>query len=142
MNAFDLNIEGKKKANYLASINKVDIYYEVGNLDELHYKKENFDAVALIYAHFTSQIKNIYNQTIETYLKKSGVIIFEAFSKNRIKYQKINPNVEGPQDLDVLFSIDEIKLFFFNYEIIELVKKKRCLLADRPLSLLTLLNHK
>jgi len=124
VNAFDLSIEGKKKADYLASINKVGIHYEIGNLDELHYQKESFDAIALIYAHFPPLIKNIYYQTIETYLKKGGVIIFEAFSKNHITYQNKNPNVGGPNNTEMLFSVNEIGSYFANYQILELVEKE------------------
>lgn len=124
VNAFDLSVEGKKKADYLASINKVDINYEIGNLDELHYQKESFDAIALIYAHFPPQIKNLYYQTIETYLKKDGVIIFEAFSKNHITYQNLNPNVGGPSNIEMLFSVNEVQSYFANYQILELVEKE------------------
>jgi SAM-dependent methyltransferase len=124
VNAFDLSIEGKKKADYLASINKVYINYEIGNLDELHYQKESFDAIALIYAHFPPQIKNIYYQTIETYLKKGGVIIFEAFSKNHNTYQNMNPNVGGPNNNEMLFSVNEVQSYFANYQILELVEKE------------------
>ena len=124
VNAFDLSIEGKKKADYLASINKVYINYEIGNLDELHYQKESFDAIALIYAHFPPQIKNIYYQTIETYLKKGGVIIFEAFSKNHNTYQNMYPNVGGPNNKKMLFSVNEVQSYFANYQILELVEKE------------------
>jgi SAM-dependent methyltransferase len=124
VNAFDLSIEGKKKADYLASINKVDINYEIGNLDELNYQKESFDAIALIYAHFHPQIKNLYYQTIETYLKKGGVIIFEAFGKNHMTYQNMNPNVGGPNNTEMLFSVNEVQSYFTNYQILELVEKE------------------
>ncbi|MBD3750767.1 MAG: class I SAM-dependent methyltransferase [Sphingobacteriales bacterium] len=124
VSAFDLSLEGKKKAEYLANINQVKIDYRLGTLEELNYQQNYFDAVAFIFAHFPAQIKGDYYTKIGGFLKKDGIIILEVFSKNHIQYQKINPNIGGPQDVDILFSIDEVKLFFPNYEIIELVEKE------------------
>src|SRR5215510_10066513 len=52
VSAFDISSEGKKKALKLAELNKVNIDYQVGELNSLNYHKEQFDAIALIYAHF------------------------------------------------------------------------------------------
>jgi hypothetical protein len=41
-----------------------------------------------------------------------------------------NEKVGGPQDLDTLFSIDEIKSDFQNFEVIELEEKKFNLTKD------------
>ena len=56
-------------------------------------------------------------------MKKNGIIIFEAFSKKNIDYVTANEKVGGPKDIESLFSIDEIKLDFPNYTIIELVEQ-------------------
>ncbi|MEP2669417.1 MAG: class I SAM-dependent methyltransferase [Cyclobacteriaceae bacterium] len=114
--AFDISIEGQKKAFHLAEKNKVKIEYAVGELQTLNYKPHQFDAIALIYAHFPAGIKSSYHKTLDTYLKKGGVIIFEAFSKRNIDYVTKNEEVGGPRDIATLFSIDEIKSDFSNYE--------------------------
>ena len=124
VSAFDISAEGKKKALRLAAINNVTIDYQVGELQALNYKTEQFDAIALIYAHFPAEIKSIYHQTLGKYLRKGGFIIFEAFSKKHIDYNTANEKVGGPKDIAMLFSIDEIKSDFVNYEIIELVEKE------------------
>jgi len=41
-------------------------------------------------------------------LKPGGTIILEGFSKAHRDYQRKNPTVGGPQDEQVLFSIEEI----------------------------------
>jgi hypothetical protein len=61
---------------------------------------------------------------LDKYLRKDGIIIFEAFSKNHLAYVTKNEKVGGPRDIQSLFSIDEIKSDFANYEIIELVEKE------------------
>ncbi|MFB3388186.1 class I SAM-dependent methyltransferase [Flavobacterium sp. LAR06] len=118
--AFDISEEGKNKALKLAEANNVKIDYKVGELETLNYQPEQFDAIALIYAHFPAEIKSHLHKTLETYLRKGGVIIFEAFSKKHLEYLEINDKVGGPKDIESLFSIEEIKADFPNYEIIQL----------------------
>ena len=124
VSAFDISEEGKKKALQLAARNQVTIDYEVGEIQTLKYNPEQFDAIALIYAHFPADIKSSYHKTLDKYLRKGGVIIFEAFSKNHLDYISKNEKVGGPTDLAMLFSIDEIRSDFANYNIVELAEKE------------------
>lgn len=124
VSAFDISNEGRRKAIRLAKKNNVTIDYRVGALETLHFKEGQFDAVALIYAHFPADIKSVYHKTLNNYLKVNGIIIFEAFSKKHIDYVTANEKVGGPKDIESLFSIEEIISDFPNYEIIELVEKE------------------
>ena len=96
----------------------------MGELQTLEYSNNQFDTIALIYAHFPADLKSIYHHTLDKYLRKNGMIIFEAFSKRHIDYIRKNEKVGGPKDIAQLFSIDEIKSDFANYEIIELEEKE------------------
>lgn len=124
VSAFDISAEGKNKALKLAEANDVAIDYLVGELETLNYQEEQFDAIALIYAHFPAAIKSSIHKTLETYLRKGGVIIFEAFSKKHLEYLAINDKVGGPKDIESLFSIEEIQSDFPDYEIIQLEEKE------------------
>jgi len=124
VSAFDISAEGKNKASRLAATNNVTIDYQVGELQTLDYKPDQFDAIALIYAHFPADIKSLYHKTLDKYLRKNGVIIFEAFSKSHLDYISKNEKVGGPTDLAMLFSMDELRSDFANYEIIELEEKE------------------
>lgn len=124
VSAFDISVEGKNKALRLSETNNVTIDYQVGELQTLNYYTEQFDAIALIYAHFPADIKSLYHKTLDKYLRNKGVVIFEAFSKRHIEYITRNETVGGPKDIAMLFSIDELELDFVNYEIIELVEKE------------------
>jgi 2-polyprenyl-3-methyl-5-hydroxy-6-metoxy-1,4-benzoquinol methylase len=121
--AFDISQEGQKKANLLAEKKGVSIDYQVGPLEELSLEAGQFDAIALIYAHFPAKIKSAYHQKLDTLLKKGGTIIFESFSKKHLAYVLADEKVGGPKDIDSLFSIDEIKADFPNYTIVELVEQ-------------------
>lgn len=124
VDAFDISTEGKNKALKLAETNNVTIRYQVGELESLNYQTEEFDAIALIYAHFPAEIKSATHKQLDKYLRKGGIIIFEAFSKKHLEYLAKNDKVGGPKDVESLFSIEEIKADFHDYEIIELVEKE------------------
>jgi 2-polyprenyl-3-methyl-5-hydroxy-6-metoxy-1,4-benzoquinol methylase len=124
VSAFDISKEGQNKAITLAKKNNVTIDYKVGDLQTLDFEPEQFDTIALIYAHFPADIKSFYHKAFDKYLKTDGIIIFEAFNKKHIEYVTANAKVGGPEDIETLFSIDEIKSDFPNYEIIELVEKE------------------
>jgi 2-polyprenyl-3-methyl-5-hydroxy-6-metoxy-1,4-benzoquinol methylase len=120
VSAFDFSKEGKKKATQLAEKQQVKIDYQVGELQSIKYQPNEFDAIALIYAHFPANKKSNHHKKLTSYLRPGGVVIFEAFSKNHLKYVTENPKVGGPKDVASLFSIEEIKSDFSNCEIIEL----------------------
>jgi len=118
--SFDLSTEGKTKALELAREKQVTLNYEVGNLEQLDFEKDSFDAIGLIYAHFAAGKKSVFHQKLNKYLKPGGIVIFEAYSKNNLELQKLNPKAGGPKDIDMLFSTAEIIADFTGYEIIVL----------------------
>lgn len=122
VSAFDISSEGKNKALKLAEKNNVTIDYQVGELSALDYKPEQFDAIALIYAHFPAAIKSSIHKLLDKYLRPGGVIIFEAFSKKHLEYLAKNEKVGGPKDIESLFSIEEVQLDFSNYDFLELAE--------------------
>jgi len=122
--AFDISEEGRNKALRLAENNNVSIDYQVGELETLDFEENQFDAIALIYAHFPAMIKSEIHKQLDKLLKKDGIIIFEAFSKKHLEYVTKNEKVGGPKDIESLFSVEEIKADFPNYEIIKLEEKE------------------
>ena len=122
--AFDISSEGKKKALQLAEKNRVVIDYQVGELEALNYKEGQFDAIALIYAHFPAEIKSQIHRSLDKYLRNGGYIIFEAFSKKHIDYLAKNEKVGGPKDIGSLFSIEELQADFGNYDVLQLEEKE------------------
>lgn len=124
VSAFDISREGQRKAIELAGRKQVAINYQVGELNSLGYKEGQFDAIALIYAHFPPEIKSAMHLSLDKYLRSGGVVIFEAFSKKHLEYIAKNEKVGGPRDIESLFSVEEIKNDFRNYEIIELEERE------------------
>jgi hypothetical protein len=122
VSAFDISEAGREKALKLATKKNVSIDYALGELPNLGYQVEEFDAIALIYAHFPPNIRAGYHKLLNSYLKKGGTIIFEAFSKDHQAFKKKNPKVGGPNNEDYLFSLEELQTDFATVEFLELKK--------------------
>ena len=119
--AFDISTEGRAKALRLAAENGVSIDYQIiPDLATAPYAAQQFDAIALIYAHFPAAIKSQLHRALDAFLRPGGVVIFEAFSKHHLEYQARNPSVGGPKDEPSLFSLEEIRADFSNYTFREL----------------------
>lgn len=120
--AFDFSEKGKEKADQLAKAKGVKIDFTVQSFLEENYEKEFFDMIGLTYVHFPPNIKTEMHKRLDSYLKIGGHIIFEAFSKEHLALSKENPEAGGPKNIDMLYSIEDIKADFQNYEIIVLEK--------------------
>lgn len=122
--AFDQSTEGKRKAELLARRNGVTITYTVSTLEDISYPVHAFDAIALIFAHFAGDEKLSYLQQLATYLKPGGRLIFEAYSKNHVRFNRVDPKVGGPPDERMLYSADDLKNAFDGFEILELSEEE------------------
>lgn len=124
VSAFDFSTKGKENADGLAAEKKVKIDYQINAFQEEDYPPASFDAICNVFVHFEPEIKSKMHQRLDRYLKKGGIFILEAFSKSHRELSKVNPKVGGPPNADHMYSIEEIKQDFKNYEIIELEAKR------------------
>ena len=120
--AFDISEEGRRKALELAKKENVTLNYEVGNFAELLLTQNNYDAIGLIFAHFPPEIKTQFYKKMMELLKPGGLVILEGFSKENLELKKANPQIGGPGQLELLFSLEEIKADFPSLEILQLEK--------------------
>ncbi len=124
VSCFDISIEGKKKAEKLSKEQGVQLDYQIGDINIVDYQESQFDAIGIIYAHFGKEDKAYYYSKFNSFLKKGGYVILEVFSKKHIDYVGRDERVGGPRDLDTLVSIEEIKTYFPDYQIIVLEEKE------------------
>jgi len=120
VSAFDQSSEAKKKALKLAENRGGSVDYSVCDIKEAPNKIEQFDALVLIFVHFPATVKSQFNNLLSSYLKKGGLVIIEAFSKNNLPFVMENPKVGGPRDAEMLCSKEEIVRDFPDFEIIRL----------------------
>jgi len=119
----DISNEGKLKALKLAEQNNVNVNYLVGELSEFEFEENSFDVVALIYAHFTPNLRFQYHKKVTSYLKKGGFLVLEGFSKEQLKINEENATELGPKNLNMLYSLEDIKSDFSNLETIAFKKE-------------------
>lgn len=122
--SFDLSVEGQSKALQLAREHHVALAYIVSDLEQLQFERETFDAIGLVYAHFSADKKSLFHRKLNDYLRPGGIIILEAFSKSHIHLNKLNPKVGGPTDINMLYSKSEIIADFGNYEVLMLEEEE------------------
>ncbi|MDO4682455.1 MAG: class I SAM-dependent methyltransferase [Lautropia sp.] len=120
VSAFDISTAGREKALKLAAEAGVDVHYQVGELPGLAFEPASFDALALIYAHFLPHLKSGYHRHLASLLRPGGTVIFEAFSKEHLAYRNRDSRVGGPADLASLFSEEEIRQDFQDFEVLTL----------------------
>src|SRR5690554_1494790 len=118
--AFDISEAGKKKALQLAAKEGVSIAYAVGDFLELDIVNQQYDAAALIFAHFPPSLLSKYHKEIGALIKPNGLVVLEGFSKNHIAYQEKNPKVGGPKHIDLLFSKEAIAADFADFDVLYL----------------------
>ncbi len=124
VSAFDISTEGQRKALLLANDEKVSIHYEVGNFYDLELINRKYNAAALIFAHFPPPVLSAYHQKIGELLQPGGIIILEGFSKNNLPLKQKNPKIGGPNNIDMLFTKEQIARHFSDFETLQLEESK------------------
>jgi len=107
VDAFDQSTVAKLKAEKLARKNSVSINYSNVDLDKFNPQKNNYDCAAIIFIHLPPQVRTEFHKKVIDAIKPNGKIILELFSKNQF-----GKTSGGPQDLEMLTSVEEIKKDF------------------------------
>lgn len=110
--AFDYSENAKLKAELLAKNNSVNILYNVSSISEFDYPQNHFDAAAVIFLHALEEERSSFHKNLIKSLKPNGIVILEYFSKEQLKMDS-----GGPQNPDLLYSLDEVFEDFQDFEI-------------------------
>lgn len=114
--AFDISEAGQKKALQLAQQRGVQINYQVGQLAELDFAPESFDAIGLIFAHFPPALRPDLHQQLSQLLRPGGHLILEAFHKGHLAFNRSNPQAGGPKDAALLYDAETLRTDFPDFE--------------------------
>jgi len=117
--AFDPSIEGKKKAEKLAESKNIKINYQTSDYEKIQFNANFFDCMVLIFAHMPPLKREHYHRKLSGFLKPGGTLILKGFSKNQI-----TKNTGGPQNIDMLFSREELSNDFRNYSKLKIEEKE------------------
>lgn len=118
--AIDYSESGLKKLNILAKDKGVNIEIICADLNEYVIEDNKWDAVICIFGHFPSELREIVFSKIYPGLKKNGLFILEAYSKEQLQHK-----TGGPQSTDLLYSVQELANDLRDFNLIEIKQKER-----------------
>lgn len=124
VDAFDQSEVAKLKAKKLADENRVSINYVTIDLGNFNPKSNYYDCAAIIFVHLPIDIRTTFHRKIAGSIKPKGKLILELFSKDQ--FGKISG---GPQNLEMLSSVEEVKNDFKDLKIV-LLKEESILLSE------------
>ena len=109
--AIDYSQEGLNKLQKLASEKKINI--ETNCVDLNHYKivENKWDAIICIFGHFPPDLRKLVFKQVYNGLTPGGVFLMEAYNKDQLNYK-----TGGPQISELLYSAEELKNDFSEFE--------------------------
>jgi len=119
VDAVDFSIIANEKALKLAEENSVNINYEITDLSEYKPKSNYYDAAAIIFLHLNPKIRSDIHSKVVDSLMPGGTLILEVYEK-----EQLGKDSGGPQNIDMLYSKEELKNDFKLMKI-NLFEKKR-----------------
>lgn len=120
--AFDISLEGMRKATLLAKRYNVDLHYTVGGYADIEYEPASMDMIAFIFAHVTPEVRGSYYHKILRSLKPGGLVILEGFNKDQMKNDS-----GGPRNLEMLYDEEQLQADFGGLTSLEIIRNDRYL---------------
>jgi len=111
---------GLRKAVELAAERGVTITTIHADLGGFKVGQEQWDGIIASYCHVPSALRIPLHQAAVRGLKPGGIFVLEAYSKEQLAY-----NTGGPQSLDMLMSLDELKQELAGLEFLHAVQIER-----------------
>jgi 2-polyprenyl-3-methyl-5-hydroxy-6-metoxy-1,4-benzoquinol methylase len=124
IDAVDFSQTAKEKALKLAKKNNANINYTISNLADFIPRENFYDVIGLIFTHLKPNSRKVVHKRIVKSLKKTGLIILEAFEK-----EQLGKRSGGPQSEEMLYSKEELQNDFKDLSI-HLLKKEIVLLDE------------
>jgi cyclopropane fatty-acyl-phospholipid synthase-like methyltransferase len=109
--AIDYSQEGLNKLQKFAAEKNLNI--ETNCVDLNHYKIEEnkWDAMICVFGHFTPDLRSFVFKQVYNGLKSGGIFLMEAYHKDQLNYK-----TGGPQVSELLYSVEELKNDFSEFE--------------------------
>jgi SAM-dependent methyltransferase len=118
VDAVDYSYVAKAKALKLAQKEDVSIKYYVNQIKNYSPKNDYYDVAAIIFLHLNPFERKILHRGIIDALSPNGIAILEVYEK-----EQLGKSSGGPQNLEMLYSLDEIKSDFSELETVTLKKE-------------------
>ncbi len=107
VDSVDYSAVARDKAVQFAHDSGTKISYLVIDLAEYEPHLNYYDAVGMIFLHLNKDLRKTFFEKAVKSLKPGGTLIFEGYSK-----EQLGRTSGGPQNLEMLYDMDEIKNIF------------------------------
>ena len=114
----DLSPVGVERARKAAQAAGVDMKMEVADLASWNWPAREYDAVVAVFFHLPPEARGRIHASMVRALKPRGIIIFQAFSPEQLRYTS-----GGPKQVDMLCTADLLRKEFAGAEALELEEK-------------------
>lgn len=111
--AMDQSSVGLEKANRLAADRQVDIVTQQANLNDYEPEPNTFDLITMIWAHTPESVRLKSYEIVKKGLKRGGYFILEGYLPSQS-----TRNTGGPSDPEFMFTLDELRTHFADFNII------------------------
>lgn len=111
---------GLAKAQALAAERGVSIATVHADLAFFAIEPQAWEGIVACYCHLPSAVREALHRAAVRGLKPGGVFVLEAFSK-----EQLGRGTGGPQDLDLLMSLDDLKRELAGLELVHAVRVER-----------------
>lgn len=116
----DASAVGLRKAGELAAVTGVSITTVLADLSDYVIEPQRWDGIVACYCHLPSAVRAPLHRAVVAGLKPGGVFVLEAFSKEQLDYGS-----GGPQSLDMLMSLEELREELAGLEFLHAVRLER-----------------
>lgn len=111
---------GLCKAQALAAERGVNIKTIHADLGEFNIEPKQWDGILACYCHLPSALLTLLHRDVVSGLKPGGFFVLEAFSR-----EQLARNTGGPQSLDMLMSLEELKQELYGLDFIHAIQTER-----------------
>jgi SAM-dependent methyltransferase len=111
----DLSPVGVERSRKVAEAAGLAMTIEQADLAEWKWPVSEFDGVAAIFLHLPRELSKKINPAMLRALRPGGILIFEAFTPEQIKFQ-----TGGPKDPDLLYTANLLRHDFAGAEVLDL----------------------
>jgi 2-polyprenyl-3-methyl-5-hydroxy-6-metoxy-1,4-benzoquinol methylase len=111
----DLSPVGVERSRKAAAAAHVQMTIECADLAKWNWPVGEFDVVASIFVHLSSDVRPRIHHSMVGTLKPDGLLVLEAFSPAQLQYSS-----GGPKQTDLLYNAEALRRDFAGAEILEL----------------------
>lgn len=113
--SLDISTQGLEKGRALANQRRVQVDFVAADINQFELKENDWDSIVSIFLHLPAKLRRILHQRAVRALRPSGVLIYQAYSKEQFGKGTGGPPEQSllPDPQDVLADFEQTKIVDF-----------------------------